>query len=282
AAVPPSAAQVCAPSGDSGARPEAVRPGLRGLRRWLLTGLGVRLPGGWPAGSPLLELWSRLRFRLRAGPALPAATAEAVRALVDEDWYLQAYPDVGHSDLAPADHFLRVGMAEGRRPNALFDSAWYMSRLAPPAQPGAGGPPGAAVLHYLASGWRAGARPGPTFDGADYLARYPDVAAAGIDPLTHFIRHGRREGRDGPARPLRPAAPAPAGAEPEAEARPGSDPVLRAFADQVQRRQELFVARDPGNAEVLRRPLGTGPVVFRPEPADSAAAQDAPGQNSLR
>jgi SAM-dependent methyltransferase len=33
------------------------------------------------------------------------------------------------------------------------------------------------------------------FDGAFYLARYPDVAQAGIDPLTHFLTHGWREGR---------------------------------------------------------------------------------------
>ncbi|NJC88673.1 MAG: glycosyltransferase [Desulfuromonas sp.] len=29
-----------------------------------------------------------------------------------------------------------------------------------------------------------------------YLARYPDVAAAGIDPLTHYLQHGADEGRD--------------------------------------------------------------------------------------
>jgi hypothetical protein len=33
------------------------------------------------------------------------------------------------------------------------------------------------------------------FDSAIYLARYPDVREAGVDPLTHFIRHGIDEGR---------------------------------------------------------------------------------------
>ena len=28
-----------------------------------------------------------------------------------------------------------------------------------------------------------------------YLAAYPDVAAAHIDPLTHFLQHGMAEGR---------------------------------------------------------------------------------------
>ena len=33
------------------------------------------------------------------------------------------------------------------------------------------------------------------FDAGWYLARYPDVAAAGLDPLTHFPRFGIAEGR---------------------------------------------------------------------------------------
>lgn len=33
------------------------------------------------------------------------------------------------------------------------------------------------------------------FDAAWYLARYPDVAAAGLDPLDHFVIHGGAEGR---------------------------------------------------------------------------------------
>ena len=34
------------------------------------------------------------------------------------------------------------------------------------------------------------------FDAGWYLARYPDVAATGLDPLTHFLRLGIAEGRD--------------------------------------------------------------------------------------
>jgi capsular polysaccharide biosynthesis protein len=40
------------------------------------------------------------------------------------------------------------------------------------------------------------------FDGVHYLRRNPDVAAAGVDPLTHFLDTGWREGRD-PAAGLR-------------------------------------------------------------------------------
>jgi glycosyltransferase involved in cell wall biosynthesis len=33
------------------------------------------------------------------------------------------------------------------------------------------------------------------FDPAFYLRRYPDLAAAGVDPLEHYVNHGRAEGR---------------------------------------------------------------------------------------
>lgn len=33
------------------------------------------------------------------------------------------------------------------------------------------------------------------FDGKAYIRDYPDVAQAGMDPLLHYIMHGRHEGR---------------------------------------------------------------------------------------
>jgi hypothetical protein len=33
------------------------------------------------------------------------------------------------------------------------------------------------------------------FDAAFYRRKYPDVAAARVDPLAHYIRYGAREGR---------------------------------------------------------------------------------------
>ncbi len=46
------------------------------------------------------------------------------------------------------------------------------------------------------------------FDPDFYLAEYPDVAAAGIDPLEHYLRHGQTEGR-------LPRSPEPTGQLPE-------------------------------------------------------------------
>lgn len=41
-----------------------------------------------------------------------------------------------------------------------------------------------------------GSRPHPLFDPQTYLALNPDVAAAGVHPLVHFVRYGRVEVRD--------------------------------------------------------------------------------------
>jgi hypothetical protein len=51
------------------------------------------------------------------------------------------------------------------------------------------------LAHYLSSGAREGRDPHPDFDSAFYLRSNPDVVAANVNPLVHFVRFGRREGR---------------------------------------------------------------------------------------
>ena len=51
------------------------------------------------------------------------------------------------------------------------------------------------IDHYAAQGWREGKDPNPNFSTTWYLAQYPDVAAAGTNPLLHYLRHGRAERR---------------------------------------------------------------------------------------
>ena len=52
------------------------------------------------------------------------------------------------------------------------------------------------LQHYLRHGRSESRSPSAFFDPAFYLARNPDVAAAGLDPLAHFLAHGGSEGRD--------------------------------------------------------------------------------------
>src|SRR6266851_711842 len=52
------------------------------------------------------------------------------------------------------------------------------------------------LTHYISKGAAEGRDPHPLFDSDWYLQCNPDVAAAGINPLTHYISKGAAEGRD--------------------------------------------------------------------------------------
>jgi GT2 family glycosyltransferase len=51
------------------------------------------------------------------------------------------------------------------------------------------------LAHYLRHGAREHRSPHPLFDARYYLESNPDVAAAGEDPVLHFLAQGAREGR---------------------------------------------------------------------------------------
>lgn len=76
--------------------------------------------------------------------------------------------------------------------SGLLDLAWYREQLGGEAVPSS---LDEAAAHYLQIGWRQGYSPGAGFDTKWYLSQYPDVAASGLNPLVHYLRHGRDEGR---------------------------------------------------------------------------------------
>ncbi len=51
------------------------------------------------------------------------------------------------------------------------------------------------ALHYLRHGAEAGRDPGPRFSTSKYLERHPDVARAGMNPLLHYLKFGLGEKR---------------------------------------------------------------------------------------
>lgn len=51
------------------------------------------------------------------------------------------------------------------------------------------------IRHYLESGAEEGRDPSPRFSTRAYLDRYPDVGGTGVNPLVHFLRFGLQEGR---------------------------------------------------------------------------------------
>ncbi len=106
------------------------------------------------------------------------SSVEAIRKLESDLRELREACAVGQNDV------------ELIRSSRWFDAGWYlqrhgahMDRLTDPA------------AHYLQIGASRGYQPGPEFDAVRYLQANPDVAATGMNPLLHFIRHGEREGR---------------------------------------------------------------------------------------
>ena len=107
--------------------------------------------------------------------------------LFDEEYYRISYPDVAAAGVDPYNHFLRYGIIENRQPNELFNPQYYLSQV--------GSPVADPTTHYLRTGAKLGFDPHPVFDTKWYLETYPDVRRAGINPLLHYLRSGRREGR---------------------------------------------------------------------------------------
>ncbi len=129
--------------------------------------------------------------------ALPFARLRLLRdrwrllrsGLFDARWYRAGAPHLARG-VDPAIHFLTVGGAEGRDPNPLFDTAWYVEQNPDVAREGAN-----PLLHYLLSGAAEGRDPNPFFSSAWYLSAYPDVAGSQSNPLAHYLAHGGVEGR---------------------------------------------------------------------------------------
>ena len=141
-------------------------------------------------------------------------------AALDFDFYRQAHPDLTYADVDPPGHYGQSGWREGRDPAPWFSTDAYLARHPDVAAANVN-----PFVHYLTLGYREGREVAPSsraedyyamiagtgavrispddraaaaewFDADYYLAMNPDVAAAGGDPLDHFLRSGWREGRD--------------------------------------------------------------------------------------
>ncbi|WP_114944830.1 Ig-like domain-containing protein [Microvirga calopogonii] len=137
-------------------------------------------------------------FLQNGGPEGRAADPQALG--VDEAFYLAQNPDVAAAVQAGwlssgMDHYFTWGAREGRDPNAMFDEAWYLSHNLDVAAAVQAGGFASGYDHYQHFGWSEGRDPSAWFDVSAYLAANPDVATAHVDPLTHYLTYGVREGR---------------------------------------------------------------------------------------
>ena len=150
--------------------------------------------------------------------------------LFDEDYYLRTYPDVAAAGVNALQHFILHGAGEGRNPNSVFNTAFYLKSCAVPVDrienpllhylrlprhkraathhlfdaqcyqafyPEVLAGEKDPLLHYLEIGQAQRRRASVIFDPEFYLSTYTDVAAAGLNPLEHFTLYGKQEGRSG-------------------------------------------------------------------------------------
>ena len=160
------------------------------------TGVVARAAAATAARSGWLDRAEKLLAKLRHRPFDPwrlrpsLRTRRAVRrsGLFNATFY-GAAPDLAGSRVDLLDHYLRLGFAEARRPNLLFDSAFYLYENQDVLLSGVN-----PLQHYAQHGEREGRRPHPLFDPLWYVAAYPDVDVR-RGALRHFLDHGRAEGR---------------------------------------------------------------------------------------
>lgn len=137
----------------------------------------------------------RLRPPPAAAPAPGAHLSLSPRELIERNglfdaaYYLQQYEDVRKRKVKDLlEHYLRHGVAEQRHPNEVFDPRFY-------AQQARIKPTDAPLVHYFREGEAKGIWPHPRFDPVYYLAQNPDAVASGLGALVHYLKVGRREGR---------------------------------------------------------------------------------------
>lgn len=161
-------------------RPKPFNPRWEKLP-WRLRSIGHALAisrsGLWRGSGELQEIIAYVRRG--ADP-----TAEP-KALLDQGWYLAAYPDAAAGGRAPLLHYLLEGAAQDRSPHPLFDVAYYKQTNASELATTGLSP----LEHFVRRGMAQGRNPHPLFDLRHYVAQATDIEADD-DPLNHYLREG--------------------------------------------------------------------------------------------
>ena len=110
--------------------------------------------------------------------------------LIDDLFYYAHNHDVWNAHVDADAHYNAIGWKEGRDPSAFFSTVGLSGD-----QRRREGDRRQSAHAVRQVGWKEGRIPSLAFDPGAYLAANPDVKAAGIDPLAHFLQFGAGEGR---------------------------------------------------------------------------------------
>ncbi|MFO1102459.1 MAG: hypothetical protein U1E20_06085 [Methylocystis sp.] len=117
-------------------------------------------------------------------------TRKRPNPLFDAAYYLERYPDVAVRGQDAYAHYLRFGADEGRDPNPLFDTKWYYERYPDVKNAGFN-----ALLHYYLKGAEEGRDPHPLFCTRWYLSQHPELATTKVNALLHFMQSNESLGK---------------------------------------------------------------------------------------
>ena len=134
------------------------------------------------------------------------ANIVALRAsgVLDEQWYLEQYPDVKLLRMDPAHHYLWVGVKLGRKPSAHSTAPLVSMPIVTPyllvgadTRASRAGRSALDEVHNGPSEFRRPLRKPSSchseFQSVHsnwYLEQHPEVAGADLDPITHYVRVG--------------------------------------------------------------------------------------------
>lgn len=101
-------------------------------------------------------------------------------SILDTNYYWNAYGDLQaafdkNDNLGIRNHWLTIGMKEGRRPSVAFDANHYRNSYGDLAGLAT---PQALLNHFIDSGFQEGRTGSADFHAATYLKRYPQLKAA--------------------------------------------------------------------------------------------------------
>jgi hypothetical protein len=142
-----------------------LRTGLF-LPDWYVAEHGASLPKGV---DPLMD------FCVRGWQV-----GHAPNPYFDCRFYLRENADIREADINPLLHYLYLGEAEGRRPTACFDPAWYRARHDVRGDEN-------SLAHFLRHRFTGRASPTADFDPIAYLRLRPALRAGGMDPFLHWL-----------------------------------------------------------------------------------------------
>jgi len=116
----------------------------------------------------------------------------AASGLFKRDWYREYYSDLWNNDTDPLVHFVTLGHVQDRKPNPIFETAWYRQQHT--SKVGKGNP----LVSFIQEGEQKGHNPAPDFHTSNYYKLHRQLKKKEDSALAHYLRIGLPRGESRP------------------------------------------------------------------------------------